>query len=334
MYRTAITGVQPGAVLAMCVFNESGHPLVKAGVSLTERVLRNIASRGYCRLVLADPEEVVQPELVSPESRARVVAALEPAVDFLVESWRSKRGLKKFDGDHLDRALRYAVRDFVSSFLVDFRPDMLLALPGNVRRGHQQWLDDAINAAAVGIYLGCIFGFDDATLHRLAHGMLLRDVGMLVVPDEVRERPGPLPPDAWELVREHPVSAYQTLCELDWLDESARLIVLQHHERHDGSGYPYGITGLHTIDRSRQQKLDTKITLHVSEVAAIADVFNALTVDRPHRGTRSTQETRDTLLSMAGMSLNEEVVHILLNRWRPPVEESDAGPDVARLRAS
>ncbi|MEE9278074.1 MAG: hypothetical protein V3V06_06645 [Dehalococcoidia bacterium] len=100
----------------------------------------------------------------------------------------------------------------------------------------------------------------------------------------------------------------------------ARLVILQHHERLDGSGYPYGLTGLNTVQRSRREQWDEDITLAVSDIAAAADVFNALTRDRPDRSSYPPEEIGQMLHTMMGVSLNQEVVSALLDRWHPPVE--------------
>ena len=325
MRRLAITDVSPGAVLGASVFNEVGRPLVKAGVPLTDRLLNLVAARGYCRLVLLADGETLQPEFVPPEARAEVLEALIPSVDFLLAIWRNQTLLRPHDAHHLDRRLRSAV----GTFAREERFGGALSVPGPVRRGPAQWLDDAVNAAAVAVCLGRAFTLDEATLHRLAHGMLLRDVAMLTLAPEVHDCPRELPPAARAAVREHPMRAYQLLAALEWMDESARLVVLQHHERHDGSGYPAGLSGLHRVQRTRSELLNDNLTLLVSDIAAVADVFNALTVDRAHRPCRPPTEVAGILRAMMGATLNEEVVRLLLESWRPPQEAAAAtGSDI------
>ena len=180
-----------------------------------------------------------------------------------------------------------------------------------------------MNAATVALYLGKRFNRDVATLARLAHGMMMRDVGMLDVPSELIEHGGPLDEEAWQAVRNHPVQAYDSLKTLGWMDEMSRLLVLQHHERHDGSGYPHGLGGLHRVSRMRMENLDQDVTLLVSDIAAMSDVFNALTVDRPYRHPHPPNKVRSMLREMAGTTLNEEIVEELLANWRPPRETSE-----------
>ncbi len=316
MYRCAVNEVAVGAALGASVFNETGSPLVKAGVRLGERQLHEIQRRGYVRLVLLDDGEAPRPEFVLPEVRAMILRALSRTVAYLLDHWRNDALHDDMAAFALDTLLRKAVRDFITEAGdVDG-----LTLPGPVRRGSAQWLDDAINAAAVAVYLGKQLGMDPAALHRLGYGMLLRDVDLLMLPPGLLDKTGQLSPEDWERVRLHPRRAYEVLCALGWGDEGARLVVLQHHERHDGSGYPDGIRGLHTIERSRREHLDLGISLLVSDIAAVADVFNALTVDRPHRPARPVAEVEALLRGMGGAQLNGAVVDLLLSVWRPPTE--------------
>ena len=316
MYRCEVGRVPPGAILGASVFNEGGPPLVKAGVALTDAYLRQVAARGYTRLVLLEPEERVQPETIPPETRATILAALTEAVSFLLEVWRCRRSPQPGEGRRFD----FQLRDAVDAFIREATDQAAITLPGSVRRGPAQRFDDAINAGTAAVYLGKEAQMDDASLHRLAWGILLRDVAQLLLSPDVLEHPGGLSNEQWQLVREHPAKAYDLLRSLDWGEETGRLVVLQHHERADGSGYPFALTGLHTVQRSRRDALDAHLTCSISDVAAVADIFNALTVDRPYRSARPAAEVTAILREAAGVSLNHEVVELLLSRGQPPHE--------------
>ena len=105
----------------------------------------------------------------------------------------------------------------------------------------------------------------------------LHDIGKIKVPDRILVTPDPLTPEDWEIVREHPETGYKMLAGSGQeLLELAATIALTHHERVDGSGYPRGLRGDEIPIEGR--------------IAAVADVFDALTIDRVYQPARPVEE--------------------------------------------
>jgi HD-GYP domain-containing protein (c-di-GMP phosphodiesterase class II) len=107
------------------------------------------------------------------------------------------------------------------------------------------------------------------------YGFLLHDIGMLAVPDSVLRKPGELSEQEWELLRGHPAVGYRMLDGIPYLAQ-AKEIVLAHHERWDGRGYPLGLEGFDIPLGSR--------------VFPLADAFEAMTSDRPYRPAMPVEE--------------------------------------------
>ena len=116
--------------------------------------------------------------------------------------------------------------------------------------------------------LGRTLGLDEDDLSALARGGYLHDVGKIGIPDAVLLKPGPLTPDEYELIKQHPIIGDRLCGELRSL-RRVRPIVRHHHERLDGSGYPDGLIG-------------DAIPL-LAQIMGIVDVFDALTTERPYR---------------------------------------------------
>jgi putative two-component system response regulator len=116
--------------------------------------------------------------------------------------------------------------------------------------------------------LGRTLGLNEDDLSALSRGGYLHDVGKIGIPDAVLLKRGPLTPDEYELIKQHPVVGERLCGELRSL-RKVRPIVRHHHERLDGSGYPDGLRG-------------DAIPL-LAQIMGIVDVFDALTTDRPYR---------------------------------------------------
>ncbi len=145
--------------------------------------------------------------------------------------------------------------------------------------------------------LGRALGLAGAELLDLRRGAILHDVGKLAIPDAILLKPGRLSPEEWAVMRKHPVYAYEWLKGIPYL-QGALVVPLYHHERWDGSGYPKGLKG-EAIPR-------------LARIFAVADVFDALTSDRPYRRAWSREKALAHLQANAGRLFDPEVVEALL----------------------
>jgi len=132
------------------------------------------------------------------------------------------------------------------------------------------------------------------TLGELATGGLLHDIGKRHIPPRVLNKSGKLTDEEWELVRAHPTTGFRELATRTHLTWGQLMVVYQHHERLDGSGYPTGIPGAEIHPWAR--------------VCAVVDVFDAMTSHRPHRRPVPTAQACDHLKQYAGVWFDAEAV--------------------------
>jgi putative nucleotidyltransferase with HDIG domain len=140
-------------------------------------------------------------------------------------------------------------------------------------------------------------GIDGDGLKLLCHGALLHDIGKIGVPDAILHKPGPLTEAEWQVMRRHPEIGALMVEEVEYLAE-ARRIILHHHERWDGRGYPLGLRGTQISAGAR--------------AFAIADTVDAITQDRPYRRGRSFDEAREELVRHRGSQFDPEAVDAFL----------------------
>jgi putative two-component system response regulator len=133
---------------------------------------------------------------------------------------------------------------------------------------------------------------------QLYRGALLHDIGKMGVPDSILLKPGPLTPDEWAIMRMHPVYAHELLGHIRYL-EPALDIPYCHHEFWDGSGYPRGLVG-------------TQIPL-AARIFALADVWDALTSDRPYRAAMPPAEVRAYIRNLSGIQFDPALVEIFIH---------------------
>jgi hypothetical protein len=154
----------------------------------------------------------------------------------------------------------------------------------------------------------------------LKRAALLHDVGKIGVSDFILHKPGPLTPEEWEEMRRHPGIGYEMLKGVRFLALPAE-IVLSHHERFDGKGYPRALGG-------------DEIPLG-ARIFAVADTFDAMTSDRPYRRALPWEAARDEIVRHRGTQFDSRVVEAFLQVYEEWVQQQakEKAP-VARRRAA
>jgi HD-GYP domain-containing protein (c-di-GMP phosphodiesterase class II) len=152
----------------------------------------------------------------------------------------------------------------------------------------------------VDVTLGLIraMGESDAEAQNIRWGVLLHDIGMIAIPDQILHKSGPLTDAEWQVVKQHPVNAFDLLSPILYLKKAIE-IPYYHQERWDGSGYPHGLTGEQIPFASR--------------VFAVVDVWDALGSDRPYRPAWLPQKIRQYLEDQAGKQFDPQVVKAFLS---------------------
>ncbi|GAP62177.1 hypothetical protein ARMA_0600 [Ardenticatena maritima] len=140
-------------------------------------------------------------------------------------------------------------------------------------------------------------GVPDKDLLHIRRGALLHDIGKIGIPDAILNKPGPLTPEEWEVMRLHPVYAYELLSPIEYL-RPAIDIPYCHHEKWDGSGYPRGLA-------------EHQIPL-AARLFAIVDVWDALSHDRPYRRAWPQEKVIAYLREQAGKHFDPDILPLFL----------------------
>ena len=157
----------------------------------------------------------------------------------------------------------------------------------------------ADHSAAVAMYcrdMALAAGMDEGEAEEIHLAGLLHDLGKVGTPDAILRKDSGLDDEEWDYIRQHPEKGAEVLSHLAAYQNVAD-IVRYHHERLDGSGYPFGLMG--------------ESIPEASKMLAVADTYHAMTSDRPYRRALSSFEALKELRSMAGVALDARWVEIL-----------------------
>ena len=154
--------------------------------------------------------------------------------------------------------------------------------------------------------LGNELNINHSDLKILERGALLHDIGKIGITDTILNKPGSLSANEWEIMREHPIIGAHILNNIPFLKDSLP-IILSHQERWDGSGYPSCLKG-------------KKIPL-LARIFSVADVFDALTSNRPYHERISASQAHEYITSQSGIQFDPKVVLALneLVKNKPPI---------------
>lgn len=156
------------------------------------------------------------------------------------------------------------------------------------------------NVTIISYALGKWLELNHEQLQQLTLGAMLTDIGKVQVPQELLNKKGSLTNDELLECQKHVIYSHELIKNYEFINDNVKQGVLFHHERIDGSGYPMGLKG-------------DKIPL-MARIIAIADVYNALTSDRPYRAKLSPFEAIRILETEFKGKLDSKILYVFLNR--------------------
>jgi HD-GYP domain-containing protein (c-di-GMP phosphodiesterase class II) len=287
-------------VVALVVFASALHALTPTGAHDWHWVHVVAAKLYYVPIVLA--AAWFRPRMVGG-----VVAATSLlTVAHVVHDWAGSMMLQT---EQLAEVVSFGIVGLVSTALFrrerrarqrtrEAHEETLVALAGSLELRESSTAGHSHRVRAYALLLAHEMGCrEPAFLANLAEAALLHDVGKIAVPDRVLLKPGPLTPEEWALMRRHPESGAALIGNIASLSP-IRELILAHHERFDGLGYPGGHRG-------------DAIPLG-ARIFGVVDTFDALTTDRPYRKARSWEEAARTIVAARGSQFDPDVVDAFL----------------------
>lgn len=157
----------------------------------------------------------------------------------------------------------------------------------------------SVNVAALSAILGKWVNFDESEINQLTYAAILHDFGKVKIDKRVLEKPGPLSTDEFKIMKNHVVLGYNYVKDIPFIEQPVTLGALMHHERVDGSGYPFGI---------KQNQIHP-----YARIIAIADVFDAVNSNRVYKKSKGPFEALEIIQKESLGKLDYEYSSVFLN---------------------
>lgn len=176
---------------------------------------------------------------------------------------------------------------------------LILALVAAMNAHSQETSDHSARVPAIVEQIASLIGMSSDHLNLVRAAAILHDIGKIGIPSSIIHKNGPLTDEEWNLMRQHPVIGQRILESCGGPLAAISTIVVAHHERWDGKGYPYGL---------KQEEIP-----QIARMISIADSFDAMISDRPYRKALPFEKTIDELHRGVGTQFDPEMTELFLD---------------------
>ncbi|TZE83095.1 HD-GYP domain-containing protein [Calorimonas adulescens] len=288
MRKILIEHAKEGDIVARNIFASNGSILLSAGVKLTYKYIEKLQELGIYDIYIEDDlsKDVVIEDVIGEETRIE-------ARKFMAETMEKIKLNKTVNAYEAMRIVDNIMDDILAN------QDVMISLT-DIRSVNDYTFAHSVNVCVLSLILGTSLGYDHLRLRELGVGALLHDIGKNMIPNDIINKPGPLTPEEFELVKKHTTFGFDILKGNAGISSLTAYVALAHHERYDGTGYPRGIKGddIHEFAR----------------IVSVADVFDAITSNRPYKKRENPHVAVEYLISMEGHQFDPAMVPKLLER--------------------
>lgn len=288
--------VREGCYLARNMFDNDGRILLREGVKLTNNIIRKIKELNIYSIYIVDEysEKEIE-DIIKPELRQKAVGVIKSTF-FHLEAHATK-GMTSKNSSHIKEREKFfsSIRDIANELIEELlsRKNLLVNLV-DIKSMDNYTYQHCVNVAVLSLILGIQLQLNKFELTDLCIGALVHDIGKILIPKELTLKPGKLTDEEFALMKKHTTKGYEYLRSIYEISAPSRVVALEHHEHYNGNGYPEKRTG-------------TEIS-KLSRIVAIADVYDALTSDRPYRRAMSPNDALEYIMAGGTSQFDYEMV--------------------------
>jgi HD-GYP domain-containing protein (c-di-GMP phosphodiesterase class II) len=308
----------PGTILAESVYTEDGRLLlIKQGITLSREIIDGLKKRGITKVSTgrAARAEEGKPDAPGGDAGASPPFSCPKSLEKRLFITYNGRKILKLDDPSIQKTKKKAIESshkllqgISSSGKIDRdelfgtargllnaiaqNQDAFLNIAG-IRAVDEYTFEHCVGVAAYTTIIAKAHGLSGDALHAICSGSLLHDAGKMLVDPAILNKPGKLTDEEFDVMKTHTTKGYEVLMENN-ISKDLAAIALGHHERCDGKGYPKG--------------LQTEGIPLSSRMAAIADVYDALTSDRVYRKAMDLYKAMAIMLSGVGRQFDQGLI--------------------------
>jgi HD-GYP domain-containing protein (c-di-GMP phosphodiesterase class II) len=288
MRQVNVFFLEEGEVLAHPVLDSTGRVLLTTGVKLTTLYIRKLQTLGVASVLIEDDrlDDVVIYAPITPRTKEAAYDAVK-SVRHCLETHRLIQ----------TRETRDMLKRMISDLLAF---EGILGYVSDFRGFDDFTFHHSVNTTIFSLVLGMAARYDESKLLELGQGVLLHDIGKVKIPNSILNKKESLTEQEFQEIKQHSTYGFEVLRRTDDLGLLSAHVALQHHERWDGSGYPRGLKGTAIHEYGR--------------IAAIADVYEALTSKRIYRDAIQPYQAYEYITAHSGVLFDPKLIEIFSRR--------------------
>ncbi|MFA5524286.1 MAG: HD-GYP domain-containing protein [Tissierellales bacterium] len=286
--------VREGMINAKPIYTSKEQLLLDEGIVVKERYLERLGELGIRSLYIIDDlaDKVIIHDIVKEEFKMNSISKVEEIM----------RNICCFDEKEVE-GIKKDINNIIEELLT--QEDVLLNLC-EIRSIDDYTYGHSVNVSILSLITAINLGYSKDQLLELGIGALLHDIGKTKISLKIVNKPSSLTTKEFNEIKNHTTLGYEILSDIENLSSNSKDIVLMHHERFDGNGYPNNLKGKEIPEFAR--------------IVAIADVYDAMINDRVYRLRVSTDNALDYVVSVSGTQFDDSLVQeFIKNIARYPV---------------
>jgi HD-GYP domain-containing protein (c-di-GMP phosphodiesterase class II) len=283
--KLPVSYLVPGMRLSRPVYGLKGQMLLNRGVVLTASYINGLKRNNVLAVIVESMpgfDDMEAEQILEESVRVQAMAS--------IQNWVETNTKQKQFFDVVD-----SVTSITEEILSGKIPSVGLA---EISTADVYTFAHSIDVCAFSLHMGLHYGYKKHELLELGIGSILHDLGKTKIPPEILNKPGRLTDEEIEEIKNHPVFGYNMLMDdlSNEISESSLEIVLNHHERFNGSGYPRGI---------KKDEIGDMAT-----ICALSDVFNAMTTERVYRRAFPPNEAYEMIMAYGDLNFKLRLIKL------------------------
>lgn len=283
--------LKPGMVIGRTIWNDSGRPLLQDGVQITDRIIGRLVQLNIHYVYIEDTisKDIDVQETVPLQVRHKAIQQIQDSFNSIKRATREK---------NITYCLDENSKQFVSIIndLMDyiFESKEIVTVLSDAFIYDEYIYQHSLQVTIYSISIARELGYNAEEIRQIGIGAMLHDVGKMLIPFEILNKPGRLTSEEFDTMKLHARYGFDLLRNLHTISLLSAHCAFQHHERLDGSGYPRGL-------------VDFEIHPY-AKIIAVADVFDAVTSNRVYRNKMLPSQGMEIIKEGMGTLYDERVV--------------------------